>query len=51
MGDFPLTGTDLAVDGVPLGLGPRRTALDAVLIEAAVEAGAEFREGTPGARA
>ena len=46
MGDFPLTGTDLAADGVPLGLGPRRTALDAVLIEAAVDAGAEFREGT-----
>ena len=47
MGDFPLTGTELAAGDVPLGLGPRRTALDAVLIEAAVEAGAEFREGHP----
>ena len=47
MGDFPLTGTELAAGDVPLGLGPRRTALDAVLIEAAVDAGAEFREGCP----
>ena len=28
-----------------MGLGPRRAALDAILIDAAVEAGAEFREG------
>jgi hypothetical protein len=41
-GDFPLVGRDLAVDGVPVGLGPRRAALDAVLVEAAVEAGAEL---------
>ena len=46
-GDFPLVGRDLAVDGVPVGLGPRRAALDAVLVEAAVEAGAEFRESFP----
>ena len=46
-GDFELTGRDLEVDGIPMGLGPRRTALDAILVEAAVEAGAEFREGTP----
>jgi flavin-dependent dehydrogenase len=45
LGDFPLVGHDLAVDGVPLGLGPRRAALDQVLVEAAVEAGAELREG------
>ena len=44
-GDFPLVGTDLVVDGVPVGLGPRRAALDAVLVEAAVEAGVELREG------
>jgi flavin-dependent dehydrogenase len=44
-GDFPLTGHDLVVDGVPLGLGPRRSYLDHVLVEAAVEAGAELREG------
>jgi flavin-dependent dehydrogenase len=43
--DFPLTGRDLEVDGVPMGLGPRRAVLDQVLVEAAIEAGAEFREG------
>src|SRR4051794_31113137 len=43
--DFPLTGHDLEVDGVPLGLGPRRSYVDQVLIEAAVEAGAELRDG------
>jgi 2-polyprenyl-6-methoxyphenol hydroxylase-like FAD-dependent oxidoreductase len=46
MDDFPLTGNDLEVDGVPLGLGPRRSAVDQVLVEAAVEAGAEFRDAT-----
>ena len=45
LGDFPLTGEDLVVDGVPVGLGPRRAALDKVLVDAAVEAGAELREG------
>ncbi len=45
LGDFPLVGTDLAVDGVAFGYGPRRSALDNVLVEAAVEAGAELREG------
>src|SRR5690348_1306386 len=43
--DFPLTGHDLEIDGVPLGLGPRRSAIDRVLVEAAVEAGAELRDG------
>jgi flavin-dependent dehydrogenase len=47
LGDFTLTGDHLVVDGVPAGLGPRRAALDAVLVEAAVEAGAEFRERFP----
>ena len=47
LGDFPLTGHDLVVDGVPVGLGPRRGALDKVLVDAAVEAGAELREGFP----
>jgi flavin-dependent dehydrogenase len=46
-GDFPLVGGDLVVDGVPVGLGPRRAALDTVLVEAAAEAGAELREGFP----
>jgi len=44
-GDFPLTGTDLIVDGLALGYAPRRPILDKVLVDAAVEAGAELREG------
>jgi 2-polyprenyl-6-methoxyphenol hydroxylase-like FAD-dependent oxidoreductase len=44
-GDFPLVGTDLIVDGVALGYAPRRLALDKILVDAAVEAGAELREG------
>ena len=47
LGDFTLRGEDLALDGVPVGLGPRRAALDAVLVEAAVEAGATLRESFP----
>lgn len=43
-GDFPLTGQDLKVDGVPLGCGPRRKVLDKILVGAAVAAGAEVRE-------
>ena len=45
VGDFPLVGQDLAVDGVPVGLGPRRAPLDGVLVEAAVDAGVELRDG------
>lgn len=44
-GDFALTGHDLHVDGVAMGYGPRRSQLDKVLVEAAVEAGAELRDG------
>lgn len=44
-GDFPLMGNELIVDGVALGYGPRRVLLDKVLVDAAVEAGAELREG------
>ena len=47
LGDFPLTGYDLSVDGVPIGLGPRRSALDTVLIDAAIEAGVELRPRFP----
>jgi len=47
LGDFPLTGRDLVVDGVPVGVAPRRAALDQVLIDAAIEAGAEFRDQFP----
>jgi flavin-dependent dehydrogenase len=45
LGDFPLTGRDLICDGVALGYGPRRSTLDKILVDAAVEAGAELREG------
>lgn len=45
LGDFPLVGTGLVVDGVALGYGPRRSVLDKVLADAAVEAGAELRLG------
>jgi hypothetical protein len=45
LGDFPLTGIHLVCDGVALGYGPRRRVLDAILIEAAIASGAEFREG------
>src|SRR5262245_20700116 len=41
LGDSALVGTELTVDGVALGYGPRRSVLDKVLIDAAVEAGAE----------
>ena len=45
LGDFPLTGLDIASDGVAFGCAPRRSRVDALLVAAAVEAGAEFREG------
>ncbi len=44
-GDFTLSDRDLMVDGAPLGFGPRRSAMDQVLIQAAVDAGAELRTG------
>jgi flavin-dependent dehydrogenase len=43
-GDGALVGSALSVDGVALGYAPRRTVLDKVLVDAAVEAGAELRE-------
>jgi flavin-dependent dehydrogenase len=39
-----LTGENVAMNGVPAGLAPRRAALDGLLVEAAVAAGAELRE-------
>jgi len=45
VGDFTLAANGLAVEGVPAALGPRRTALDRVLVDAAVEAGVELRAG------
>ncbi len=44
-GDFPLVARDLDVGGVALGYGPRRSVLDKILVDAAVEGGAELREG------
>ncbi len=45
LGDFPLTGRDLAPEGIPVGVTPRRAALDKVLVDAAVKSGAELKEG------
>lgn len=43
-GAFALNGTPPPVDGVIEGYAPRRTVLDKILVDAAVEAGAELRE-------
>jgi flavin-dependent dehydrogenase len=45
MGGHRLDGRDIADGGVPFGIAPRRVALDRILVEAAVEAGVELREG------
>lgn len=45
LGDFPLSYQIEPVDGVDANYAPRRIILDALLAEAAVEAGAELREG------
>jgi flavin-dependent dehydrogenase len=42
-GDFPLRSTDLVEDGLPWAYGPRRSTLDQILLDAAIEAGAEVR--------
>lgn len=44
LGAFSLTGSPPPVDGVATAYGPRRTVLDKILVDAAVEAGAELRE-------
>lgn len=44
MGDFPLIGANLELDGIPMGFGPRRKVLDKILVDASVEAGAELRD-------
>jgi 2-polyprenyl-6-methoxyphenol hydroxylase-like FAD-dependent oxidoreductase len=42
-GDFPLIGRDIRVGNVAWGYAPRRRQLDQALVEAAIEAGVEFR--------
>jgi flavin-dependent dehydrogenase len=44
-GDFPLRARDLVEGDIAWGYGPRRTTLDKILADAAVESGAELREG------
>jgi flavin-dependent dehydrogenase len=44
-GGFALTGAPPPADGVAESYSPRRTVLDKILVDAAVEAGAELREG------
>jgi 2-polyprenyl-6-methoxyphenol hydroxylase-like FAD-dependent oxidoreductase len=43
-GPFTIAGTPRPVDGQSAAYAPRRTVLDAILVEAAVTAGAEVRE-------
>ena len=43
-GDHGLAADELVVDDIPLGVAPRRTQLDNVLVEAAIEAGVELRD-------
>ena len=43
-GPITIAGTPRPVDGMAMGYGPRRLVLDALLVDAAVGAGAEFRE-------
>ena len=47
VGPFALTGTPPAADGIAAGYCPRRTVLDGLLLDAAVEAGAEVRTHFP----
>src|SRR5688572_14914133 len=44
VGPFALIGAPPPADGVADGYAPRRTILDKILVDAAVEAGAELRE-------
>lgn len=44
VGPFALIGNPPPVDGVSAGYAPRRTVLDKILVDAAVEAGVELRE-------
>ncbi len=44
LGPFTLTGSPPPLDGIDAAYAPRRTVLDTILVEAAVEAGVELRE-------
>jgi flavin-dependent dehydrogenase len=44
-GPFTIAGRSQPVDGVTTAYAPRRTVLDKILVDAAVRAGAEVREG------
>ena len=44
-GPFTIKGTPRPVDGISAAYAPRRTILDKILVDAAVQAGAEVREG------
>ena len=44
LGQRRLVGRDLVADGVPYGCGPRRRSLDAILVDAAVKAGVDYRD-------
>jgi flavin-dependent dehydrogenase len=44
-GPLTISGSPLPIDGIARGYCPRRTVLDQLLVEAAVDAGAELREG------
>ncbi|MCI0878109.1 MAG: NAD(P)/FAD-dependent oxidoreductase [Chloroflexi bacterium] len=45
LGDFPLSGWGPQAAGIVESYGPRRTVLDKILVDAAVDAGVELREG------
>ena len=44
VGPFALTGSPPPADGITAGYAPRRTILDKILLDAAVDAGVEVRE-------
>jgi 2-polyprenyl-6-methoxyphenol hydroxylase-like FAD-dependent oxidoreductase len=44
-GDFMIAGQPQPIDGFDRAFAPRRTVLDSILVDAAVQAGAEFRPG------
>jgi len=47
LGPFAIAGTPRGTTAAPHAFAPRRLILDAILVEAAVAAGAELREGAP----